>query len=159
MATQSFPATSATGSHLRSRSAAQAPAASRAVSLLGRILFSGIFLMASPTLFLRGTIAYAAQAGVPLANFLVPAAAILAIIGGLSVLLGYHARIGAWLLVAFLVPVTLFMHKFWGISDPAAAQMQMAHFMKNVSMIGAALMIASFGAGPVSLDARRESRN
>jgi putative oxidoreductase len=115
--------------------------------------------MAGPSLFSRGTIAYAAQAGVPLANFLVPAAAVLAIIGGLSVLLGYRARIGAWLLVAFLVPVTLTMHKFWGISDPAASQMQMAHFLKNVSMLGGALMIAYFGAGPVSPDARRESRS
>jgi putative oxidoreductase len=159
MATQTFSAVSATGSQLQSRSTAQASTGSKVVFLLGRILFAAIFVMAGPSLFSIGTIAYAAQAGVPAAKILVPIAAVLAILGGLSVLLGYRARLGAWLLVAFLVPVTLAMHKFWGISDPAAAQVQMAHFMKNVSMLGAALLIASFGAGPVSLDARRESRN
>jgi uncharacterized membrane protein YphA (DoxX/SURF4 family) len=28
----------------------------------------------------------------------------------------------------------------------------MAHFMKNVALLGAALMIAHFGSGPLSLD-------
>ncbi len=72
----------------------------------------------------------------------------------MSVLLGYRARIGAWLIVLFLVPVTFAMHKFWGIADPATAQDQMAHFMKNLSMLGGALLITQFGAGPGSLDDR-----
>ena len=33
--------------------------------------------------------------------------------------------------------------------------MQIAMFMKNVTMLGAALLIAHFGSGPFSLDARR----
>jgi putative oxidoreductase len=86
----------------------------------------------------------------------VPVSGILALIGALSILLGYRAKIGAWLLVLFLIPVTLTMHKFWGVSDPTAAQMQMAMFMKNVSMLGGALLITQFGAGPWSLDAKHE---
>jgi putative oxidoreductase len=35
------------------------------------------------------------------------------------------------------------------------AQIQMILFMKNVSMLGGALLISPFGAGPFSLDARR----
>ncbi len=62
---------------------------------------------------------------------------------------------GAWLIVLFLIPVTLMLHKFWGIADPAAAQIQMVMFMKNASMLGAALMITQLGAGPFNLDARR----
>lgn len=103
--------------------------------------------------------AYAASAGVPLAGLLVPAAGVLALLGGLSILLGYRARIGAWLLVLFLVPVTLMMHNFWAVKDPMAAQMQMAMFLKNVSMLGGALLISQFGAGALSLDARRDSAN
>jgi len=158
MATQTLSAVSVSRSQPLARSTAQASTGSKVVFVLGRILFAAIFVMAGPSLFSVGTIAYAAQAGVPFATFLVPAAGVLAILGGLSVLLGYRARLGAWLLVAFLVPVTLAMHKFWGISDPAAAQVQLAHFMKNVSMLGAALLIANFGAGPLSLDSRA-SRN
>jgi putative oxidoreductase len=90
-----------------------------------------------------------------LASILVPLSGVLALAGGLSILLGYRAKIGAWVIALFLVPVTLMMHKFWGISDPMMAQMQMAMFMKNVSMLGAALLISQLGAGPFSLDARR----
>lgn len=158
MATQTFSAVSGSHSQPLSRSTAQASTGSKVIFLLGRILFSAIFVMAGPSLFSVGTIAYASQAGVPAAKFVVPIAAVFAIVGGLSVLLGYRARLGAWLLVLFLVPVTLWMHKFWGLSDPATVQIQMAHFMKNVSMIGAALLIANFGAGPLSFDARA-SRN
>ena len=39
-------------------------------------------------------------------------------------------------------------------ADPAMMQMQMANFMKNVSMLGCALIISYFGAGAWSLDAR-----
>jgi putative oxidoreductase len=46
------------------------------------------------------------------------------------------------------------LHKFWGISDPMVAQMQMVNFMKNVSMLGGALLITQFGSGPWSLDTR-----
>jgi putative oxidoreductase len=52
------------------------------------------------------------------------------------------------------VPVTLMMHKFWGVSDPATAQMQMVMFMKNLSMLGGALIVSQVGAGPFSLDSR-----
>ena len=158
MATQTFSAVSAGRPQTLPRQAVQASTGARAAILLGRILFSAIFLMAGPSLFSIGTVAYAAQAGVPFAKFLVPAAGVLAIAGGLSVLLGYRARLGAWLLVAFLVPVTLYMHRFWGLADAAAAQMQMVNFMKNASMLGAALVIANVGAGPLSLDSRA-SRN
>jgi putative oxidoreductase len=78
-----------------------------------------------------------------------------AIAGGLSILLGYRAKLGAWLVVLFLIPVTLMLHKFWTVQDPMMAQMQMILFMKNVSMLGGALLISQFGAGPFSLDARR----
>jgi putative oxidoreductase len=80
---------------------------------------------------------------------------VLAIAGGLSILLGYRAKLGAWLIVLFLVPVSLMMHKFWMVPDPMMAQIQMILFMKNVSMLGGALLISQFGAGPFSLDARR----
>ena len=103
-------------------------------------------------------IGYAAQQGVPLAALLVPASGLLALAGGLSILAGYHARIGAWLLVLFLVPVTLTMHRFWEISEPTMAQMQQAMFFKNLSMLGGALLIAHFGAGPLSFDARTKAR-
>lgn len=141
---------------LASRSLTQAPAIAAPIVLLGRLFFALIFLMAGPNHFAGQTIAYAASQGVPLASVTVPFSGVLAIVGGLSILLGYRARIGAWLIVLFLLGVTPMMHKFWGVSDPMMRQMQMIMFMKNVAMMGGALLITQFGSGPLSLDSRRK---
>jgi putative oxidoreductase len=125
---------------------------------LGRLLFAAIFLLAAPGHFKQETIQYAASAGVPAANLLVPASGILAFVGGALILLGWHARIGALLLIAFLLPVTLTMHAFWSVADPAMHQLQQGMFMKNLGLMGGALLIAYFGSGPMSLDARREGQ-
>jgi putative oxidoreductase len=87
----------------------------------------------------------------------VPLSGLLALAGGLSILLGYRARAGAWLIILFLAPVTMMMHNFWSVADPMMRQMQMANFMKNLALAGGALLIAYFGAGPMSLDVRRRS--
>jgi len=125
------------------------------IALVGRILFALLFIVAALGHFKPDTVAYAAASGVPLANLLVPASGLLAIAGALSVATGYRARWGAAALVAFLVPVTLTMHKFWAVSDPMMAQLQQIMFMKNVSLIGAALYFVHAGAGAFSLDALR----
>ena len=147
--------TNATSPNPAPASTAQAQGAAAALALIGRIAFVAIFLMTGPLHFTRQLIGYAAQQGVPAAPVLVPIAGLLALAGGLSILLGYRAKIGAWLLVVFLVPVTIMMHNFWAVTDPMMAQIQQAMFMKNLSMLGAALLIAFHGAGPLSLDARR----
>lgn len=130
-------------------------AANGAIVLLGRLLFAAIFLTAAPSHFAKQTIGYAASQGVPLASIAVPASGLLALAGGLSVLLGYRAKAGAWLIALFLTAVTLTMHKFWTATDPMMAQVQMIMFMKNVAMLGGALLLSQFGAGPWSLDVRR----
>jgi putative oxidoreductase len=122
--------------------------------LLGRLFFALIFLAAGPNHFASQTIAYAASQGVPLASFAVPFSGVLAIVGGLSILIGYRARLGAWLIILFLAGVTPMLHNFWTVADPMARQIQMIMFMKNLSMLGGALLITQFGAGPWSLDAR-----
>ncbi len=129
----------------------------RYVVLVGRVFYAAIFLMALFTHFSPQSIGYAAQQGVPLAGVLVPLSGLISGAGALSIMLGYHARLGAWLLVLFLIPVTLTLHAFWAVPDPMMAQLQMAMFMKNASMLGGALLIAYFGSGPLSLDARRAS--
>jgi putative oxidoreductase len=122
---------------------------------VARFLYVAIFLTAVPTHFTRAMIDAAARQGVPLAALAVPVAGIIAAVGAVSVLFGVRARAGAWLLVVFLVPVTLFMHAFWAAPDMMAAAVQRIMFLKNLSMLGGALLITHFGAGPVSFDARQ----
>lgn len=125
----------------------------KAVPLVGRILFAAIFIVAGFGHFSRTTIDYAAVMGVPAAGFLVPFAGLLAVVGGFMVLLGYRGKVGAWMLAVFLLPVTFMMHQFWAVSDPLASLTQQIMFMKNLAMLGGALMIAYFGTGPYSIDA------
>lgn len=126
------------------------------IVLLARFSFVLIFLLSGPRHFMGQTIAYAASQGVPLATIAVPLSGLLAIVGSLSILLGYRARLGAWLIVLFLLAITPLMHKFWGVSDPMMFQMQFINFMKNLSMLGGALLITQLGSGPWSLDTRRK---
>jgi putative oxidoreductase len=125
------------------------------ITLLGRFLFALIFLMAGPMHFSSQDIGYAASQGIPLASITVPLTGVIAFLGGLSILLGYRARLGAWLIVLFLAGVTPMMHNFWAVTDPMMHQIQLVMFLKNVSMLGAALFITQVGSGPWSLDARR----
>jgi putative oxidoreductase len=121
---------------------------------VARCLLASIFVLAAPGHFQAQTIGYAAQQGVLFAQVLVPLSGLMALAGGISVLLGWRARLGAWLLVAFLVAVTPTMHAFWAVSDPMMRMNQFLFFMKNVGMLGGLLLIAYWGAGPVSLDER-----
>ncbi|MGC4034417.1 MAG: DoxX family protein [Chitinophagaceae bacterium] len=120
----------------------------------GRFLFSLIFLVAGIGHFSSQTIAFAGSQGVPFATVLVPLSGVISILGGLSILIGYKTKLGAWLLIVFLVPVTLMLHKFWTIQDPMMKQMDIAMFMKNLGLLGGAFFIAFFGAGPLSIDER-----
>lgn len=122
------------------------------IQLSGRVLFSLIFLLTPAEHFSSQTIAYAASQGVPFASFLVPASGIMALLGALSIIAGYKARVGSILLIAFLLPITIMIHNFWAISDPMFSELQTAMFMKNVSLMGAALFIGYTGTGSLSVD-------
>jgi putative oxidoreductase len=121
------------------------------ILLLGRVLFSFVFLIKSVEHFTGDKIQEATTLGVPMASILVPLSGVVALLGGLSILFGYKARLGAWLLVLFLVPTTLAMHRYWEFKDIYHGMMHEYCFMKNLSMLGAALIITYFGSGPFSL--------
>lgn len=127
---------------------------SKILCFVGRVLFSMIFIFKSLEHFSPSMVEHAANTGVPMASLLVPLSGILALLGGLSVLLGYKTRLGAYLLVIFLLPTAFTMHKFWQEEDVFAIMMHQYCFLKNISMLGAALMIAYFGPGPLSFDKR-----
>ncbi len=124
------------------------------LALLGRLFYSVIFISSGISHFSQSSIAYAASQGVPLAHLAVPLSGVLALLGGLSIAIGYRARMGAWMIILFLVPVTVMMHAFWSIPDPNMMQMHQVMFMKNLSMLGGAFFISYMGAGPFSMDAR-----
>ena len=126
------------------------------VALLGRFLIAAIFLMSAvgnkiPKF--SDVAKYMASEGVPLPQLMLVGAISFLIVGSLSIIAGYKARMGAGLLFVFLVLATYFFHDFWNF-DGQEQQMQMIQFMKNLSLIGTMLYLIANGAGPMSLDAR-----
>lgn len=126
-------------------------------SLAGRILLSLIFLLSGLSKIggWNETAAYMASKGMPMVPFFLVGAIVLELLGGLSVLLGLKARVGAAALFVYLIPTTLIFHNFWAL-EGMEQQVQMIMFMKNCSIMGGLLLVLSLGPGPLSLDHRGE---
>jgi putative oxidoreductase len=116
--------------------------------LIGRILLALIFLKSGIGKIgnFAGTAQYMASQGMPFTTFFLVGAICFELVGSITIILGYFTRLGAILLLIFLVPTTLIFHNIW--VDPK----MMIHFMKNVSMFGGLLILLSAGAGRFSLD-------
>jgi putative oxidoreductase len=113
------------------------------VVLIGRIVFSALFLVSSvghltQTDMMAG---YAASKGVPAARLAVLSSGLLILAGGLMVLLGLWGDLGALFLVVFLVPTAVLIHGFWRETDPMAKQMEQVQFSKDMGLAGAALLV------------------
>ena len=129
------------------------------VALIARILLALMFVLAGLSKFgnLSGTAGYIGSKGLPLPMLLAIATAVLEVVGGLAIVVGYRARIAGLVLALFTLLASLLFHDFWSL--PADQQMvQQLMFMKNVSVAGGLLLLAAFGAGALSLDARRGTK-
>ncbi|MGK7931053.1 MAG: DoxX family protein [Microcystaceae cyanobacterium] len=115
-------------------------------SLLGRIFIALIFIYSGTKKIFtfEQTATYMASKNLPFTHLLLVVTIMVLLVGGLSVLLGLKTKIGAWLLIGFLIPTTFIFH---GQLPEDTNQ-----FLKNLGLIGGLLMIISFGAGKWSLD-------
>src|SRR5258708_22699724 len=95
--------------------------------------------------------------GVLAPSFLLAGAIVFLLVGSLSVIVGYKARIGAVLLLTFLVLASYYFHPFWKL-EGQAQQEQMIQFMKNLSMMGAMLFVMGNGSRPMSVDSLLHKR-
>jgi putative oxidoreductase len=128
------------------------------LTLLGRVLLCAIFLMAAvgnkiPDF--TGVASYMEQHHVPQPQLLLVGAILFLIAGSVSVILGYMARLGAILLLVFLVLASYYFHNFWDY-DGQRQQQEMIQFLKNVAIMGAMVLIIANGPGPLSLDDRKK---
>ncbi|HMO13855.1 MAG TPA: DoxX family protein [Pirellulaceae bacterium] len=127
-------------------------------SLLGRVFIATIFLMSAvgnkiPQF--SSVISYMESKGVPFPSLMLAGAIVFLIAGSLSVIAGYQTRVGATLLLVFLILATYFFHNFWALEE-AERQGEMIQFMKNLSMAGTMLFLIGNGGGGWSLDGCRK---
>ena len=112
-----------------------------AIFIIARILFSVLFLLSALGHLTKADAMaqYAVYKGAPGGKAGVILTGITFGLGALSVLLGIYGDIGALLIAATLVPVSLFMHAHWKEEDAQAKQAEQISFNKNISLIGGAL--------------------
>jgi len=117
------------------------------VPLIARICLALIFLNAgiNHALGFSGFVDTIAQR-LPLAPLLAVGTIAFQLLGAISLILGYKVKIGAILLIIFLIPTSLLFHNF--VADSS----QLTSFLKNLGLIGGLLMVIYTGAGAVSLD-------
>lgn len=126
-------------------------------TVLGRVMIATIFFLSAvgnkiPNF--DSVAGYMASEGVPQPKVMLAGAIVFLIVGSLSLILGFKARVGAALLLVFLILATYYFHDFWKM-EGQERQMQMIQFMKNLSMMAAMVFVMANGSGPMSLDSRR----
>lgn len=87
-----------------------------------------------------------ASKGLPLPQVLAAGTIAFLLLGSVSLILGYKAKIGALLIILFLVPATLAFH-------PIATDL--SGFLKNLALIGGLMMVIAYGPGLISIDASK----
>jgi putative oxidoreductase len=112
------------------------------VFLIGRILFVVLFALSGSTNhFTKGAVDYARAYGAPAPQLFVPLTGAVIAIGSVMIALGIWADLGALLLAAFLIPTSFYMHAYWKEQDAQMKQAQQINFLKNVGLLGGALIL------------------
>jgi putative oxidoreductase len=122
--------------------------------LIARLFFSLLFIITglNHLLNLERMAGYVRQKNLPVPKVVVAVSGAAIIFGGISVLLGLWVKTGALILMVFLVITAFFFHNFWEKEDPREKVNEMNHFLKDIALAGASLLIWYFGTGPFSLD-------
>jgi putative oxidoreductase len=121
--------------------------------LLARVCLSVVFLWSGVTKLLKpsGGIAEVAALGVPAAPLFLALTIITQIGGGLMVLLGFWARLGALLLLGFTIVATLLGHRASGLSG-AKRQEQITISLEHLAIVGGFVLLVIHGAGALSIE-------
>ena len=123
------------------------------VFLIARIIFAFMFVMSGINHITKADhmVGYAQFKGVPSPKLAVIGSGVVMGLGGLSLILGIYADLGAIVLAAILVLMAIKMHNFWTLEDAQAKQADMIGFLKNISMAGGALFMFAWMATDGSL--------
>ena len=123
-------------------------------TLLARICLSVVFLWSGLSKLLdpAGGKAEVAALGLPAPPSLMLAATIVCqLAGGLMLLLGFWARLGALALLGFTIVATALAHSAAGLSGKQRQQ-QITTSLEHLAIVGGFLLVVVYGAGPLSID-------
>jgi len=124
--------------------------------LVGRILLGLIFVLSGFAKLsgFDGTAGYIGSKGLPLPQLLAALTIVVELGGGLALMAGFYTRQAVVALAGFSLLTAVLFHNFWA-APQAEQMMQQINFMKNLAIAGGMLVVAAFGPGRLSVDARR----
>lgn len=123
--------------------------------LLGRILIALLFIPEGINKItdFAGTTAYIAARHLPLPQAMTAGAIVVEVVVGLAFLVGFKTRWAALILTLFALAAALLFHNYWAL--PAEQKLfESIFFFKDLAIAGGLLFVATFGAGPLSVDAK-----
>ena len=82
---------------------------------------------------------------VPKLSIFFAVAVFLKLLGGICVLFQRNARFGAFLLLLFLIPVTVIIHNFWDQIGPLRAE-ELVQFWKNTGIAGGLFLLLAYNS-------------
>ncbi len=120
----------------------------QALTVAARVLFTALFFLSGITHFIN--IPYYLSLmpeAFPYKLFWVLLSGVVELSGAAMILFNWRPRLGGWLLVIFLLPVTIVVHGYEMIHAEGEAMraIQQASFIKGFTLIGAALLITQLG--------------
>lgn len=126
------------------------------LAFAGRLLLAALFLpagIAKITGF-AGTVGYIASVGLPAATLAALAAIFVEVVGGIALILGLGTRLAALALAFFTLVASFIFHAYWAVPADQAYVTELL-FFKNIAVAGGLMVLAAWGAGGWSVDARR----
>jgi putative oxidoreductase len=124
--------------------------------LVGRVLLGLIFVLSGFAKIsgFDGTAGFIASKGLPLPQLVAALTIVVELGGGLALMAGLYTRQVVVVLAAFTLLAGVIFHNFWAAPQPEQMAQQI-NFLKNLAIAGGMLVVAAFGPGRLSLDARR----
>jgi len=124
--------------------------------LVGRVLLGLIFVLSGFAKIsgFDGTAGFIASKGLPLPQLVAALTIVVELGGGLALMAGLYTRQAVVALAVFSLLTAVVFHNFWA-APQGEQMMQQINFMKNLAIAGGMLVVAAFGPGRLSVDARR----
>lgn len=118
--------------------------------VVGRILLGGLFLMGA-AFKVPGTSGFIMEAGmtgaagVPMPVVMVALAFLVEVVGGVAIIVGFHARAAACVLAFLTLGLAVIFHS--NFTDPA----EMGQFISHLGLVAGLLFVSVYGAKNLAL--------
>ncbi|MFT5521856.1 MAG: putative oxidoreductase [Enterobacterales bacterium] len=129
--------------------------------LLGRLLMGSYFIIPAigKITNFSGTSTYMEQHNVPLVSVLLILTIVIQLAAGAAIIIGFKAKVAAFILAGLTLLISLYMHDFWSMEEGLARTHEFQNFFKNMGIMAGLLIITGLGTGKFSVDHLKVSGN